>query len=1163
MAVDTELQRSPNQAEMTVLADGFTQPVGLRVGASGTIYVAERSGRISSVDPATGDVTPLAMAPSAVSAWDLHPDESTAFVASGLTGLLRIPLDGSPGTKLANLQFPVGAVRCDQAGTAVRFAELRLDGRVLEIDLAAGGGTIVGRGLNLARGLVIDSATGRNLVAQRGGGGQLVVPATTGAPTILSTSLGDPADLAWRDSTQGRLLIAAAGRVLDASPTGAGSPGALVTGIADLWAAQPITAQRLAIGSGDSILIADLGEPAAPVVMTVPTGELFISGWTRVAVTINDPSIVMDDIDFHVKPDDSGALVSLSRDNGYDPDHPSVVLSAGWRTGEHELIAVRRSDGTPLGETTFEVLDTWTNTRLGPSLATMGDSSSGPDEGTWGGPDSGDFTVPQNVGVHKALGTRNIGVILVDTSSARYPTGAALNTIITDLRDQIITGVASGGQTRSVRRYYRHASDNRFDIRLVGIAGPINLPNAWGSYFTKSSGKWKYNESTDASVISAVVAANAVAAADGNPLVLDLSACDSIVYVVRSVIAPAGGTDRFAWPRASRSTKSHIIGTQILFGLTLPVSRPLARVFIPDDWEARDSRRLHETLSHELSHNLGLRDQYNKSYGADVVSRLTAQGNPRWSWEIMAYERNLPMPSAAHRLMLGWIDPEDVELLNFGVVGPVDTTITLQAASAGRPETGSGRKSAAEVRVEDGKNFYFEYRASTAGVTVDSSVPEASAVLGTEAVTRDPVPTDRAQILLVPEDDDADVEQGSFITAQDFRDKDTSSPGFENEFIVDVVSTTSDTAEVRFRYAADEKPDPGMTPWSPSTNWQSPDLKVSNSRSQADAAFTNVPWEGHDNTITATVRNNGTSDAHGVVVRFYTKDFTFGGGDEKFLGETKLDVPKGGAPKKFVCPKVWRPTTVSVPFGSISYRQHACVVARIEPFHDPVSGIWEVTPENNEAQSNYHWMASTTASPATREVTTIVAENPFDKEAVMSINVHQPHPLFRVYLDHQWVVLGPGEKKRILMMSESLLGDPRFEQMFRPYMDGERRIETTMRLSAYGDTGELCAADLVGGVSVKVMTGFATEFRRFEVDGHGVRGAIAESATGDPVNGPVVVTVRPPDPDDPRPELSVRANAVNGEFRTEFGDHRDGDIVQGHYLGQALWMPCDSEEVEA
>ncbi|HKV19385.1 MAG TPA: hypothetical protein VJR50_10155, partial [Mycobacterium sp.] len=624
MSVDTQLPRSSEDLEKTVTASGFKQPVALRVGASGLLYVAERAGNISSIDPTTGSITLLATAPSAVSAWDLHPDESTAFVASSPTGLLQIPLDGSPGTKLASLQYPAGAVRCNSAGTAVRFAERRLGGRVFEVDLAGSGGTLIGQGLTFARGLVIENNTDRTLVAQQGDGGQLVVPATSGAPKdLLFDDLGSPADLAWRDGTHTRLLIAdrAAGRVLDASPTGAGTPGELLTDLDDLWAAQPISAQRLALGLGDSIAIVDLGDPDAPVVMTVPAGELFISGWVRVGVQINDSSLVMEDIDFLITPDDSGALVSLSRDNGYDPANPTILLTAGWRTGEHVLTAVRRSDFSTLGETTFEVLDTWTNTKLGPPFATMGAVKGGPKQGTWGGPDSGDFTVPQNVEVHKALGTRNVGVVLVDTSSARYPTGAALNSIIDDLRDNLIDGVAAGGQTRSVSQYYQDASDGRYDINLVGITEPIHLPNGFTSYFKydPAADQWEDKKSTDASIISAVVAANAVAVGDGNPPVLDLAQCDSVVFVVRTVPAPpGGGDDSFVWPAASTSPDTHIIGTQELFGISLPLNRDLTIVYIPDDWEAHDTRRLHETLSHELCHNLGLLDQYDKGYATDI-----------------------------------------------------------------------------------------------------------------------------------------------------------------------------------------------------------------------------------------------------------------------------------------------------------------------------------------------------------------------------------------------------------------------------------------------------------------------------------------------------------------------------------------------------------------
>ena len=145
-------------------------------------------------------------------------------------------------------------------------------------------------------------------------------------------------------------------------------------------------------------------------------------------VIINDPSTAFDDLEFVVEPRESAAMVSYSRDASFDPNKPHIMLCAGWMAGKHELTVIRRSDSKTVGRTTFEVLDNWTDPTIGPSITTFGSIESGPSGGTWGGPDSGDFAVPQNVNVIPALGTRNIGVVLVDTS-ARYPTGAALTTI--------------------------------------------------------------------------------------------------------------------------------------------------------------------------------------------------------------------------------------------------------------------------------------------------------------------------------------------------------------------------------------------------------------------------------------------------------------------------------------------------------------------------------------------------------------------------------------------------------------------------------------------------------------------------------------------------------------------------------------------------------------
>jgi len=193
-------------------------------------------------------------------------------------------------------------------------------------------------------------------------------------------------------------------------------------------------------------------------------------------------------------------------------------------------------------------------------------------------------------------------------------------------------------------------------------------------------------------------------------------------------------------------------------------------------------------------------------------------------------------------------------------------------------------------------------------------------------------------------------------------------------------------------------------------------------------------------------------------------------------------------------------------------------------------------------------------------VTTIVAENPFDKPAVVYFTVHQPHPLFRTYLDHRWVYLEPGEQKRILVMVESLLGDKRFEEIVRNFQHRERRITTTLRLSALGDTRQSCAAEVIGGASILAITGIGTHFKSFEAEGGSARGFIVRTDTGDGINGKVLVSIMPRDPNDNRKEITREGEIIDGRFRVETGSVHDS-IIQAHYLGQFPYGPSESKRV--
>jgi len=1141
----------------TIIVSGLTKPVGLRVRvAEQQAIVLQKDGKILEVDLASATISQIGVAPPSAAGFDLTADGKTAYVVGGLWGLVAVGLHGGVTQRLARRLSKPERITRDVASGNLLVAESHASGRLLTVSLTPRTATVSARGLRDVRGVAIEQATGRVIVAEAVG--RLVEPTPTGVSNVIASGLGKPRDIAWLDGTQRTLLVADSGgkRVTLVDLTQPAAPPVDVfTGIDDLWAAQPGDANHVIIGAGDTLLLGDyVPVPLEPVSVHVPAGELFPAGWVRVPVKINDPTISFDDLEFLVKPEESAAMVSYSRDSSFDPAEPHIMLCAGWMTGKHQLGVVRLSTGTTVSKAEFEVLENWTHPTLGPSISTFGAVESGPSGGTWGGPDSGDFTVPQNVKVNPALGTRNVGIVLVDTSSARYPTGAALTTIINNIRNEMVNGVMMGGQLRSVATYYNQASNNAFNINLVGIAGPISLPNMWTSYFTMPDTQWIANEDVDATVIAQLALQNTNAVNAGNPPVLDLSQMHSLIYVFRSVINIPPTADLAVWPRASFETKTHVIGftnSQI----PMPVFRGIARIFMSDDWTVRDgTRQFHETVTHELGHNLGLADQYGQAgFSADSTSRIT-DANPNSSWELMSWERDLPLPSTAHRLMLGWINPAAMRLYNFGVFGAIDETITMHAASAGAPP--AGRFAAAEIRLEDGKNYYFEYRSATAGRVPDSVPPEALTLLGTEAEFRMSKPNDRPNILRVEEDSDAVVDRGAFAAGEDFRDQDTTTPGFTNDFIVDVVSTAADSAQVRVRYAPDLKPDPAITPWSPSANWQSPDIEVTNGRSLADTAFRNVPWEGHANTILARVTNRGSSPARGVKVQFFAKEFTFGGGNEVPLGEQTQDIPVG-ATVTFTAPQTWSPPTVSFIFAGVPFNQHACLVARMAPFLDPVSNIWEVTPENNEAQSNYTWVATTTKSPASREVTVINAENTLADPAYVYFTINQPHPLYRTYIDHRWVYLQPGERRQILVMIESLMGDPRFDRITREFQHGERRVMTTMRLSALGDNRATCTAAVLGGASILAIAGIGTEFRRFDVRGGRGEGFVTRSDTGAGVSGPVLVSIIPRRPNEQRKEVLHEVIAQSGRFVVEVGEARDAH-VQAHYLGIYPYGPCDS-----
>jgi hypothetical protein len=189
------------------------------------------------------------------------------------------------------------------------------------------------------------------------------------------------------------------------------------------------------------------------------------------------------------------------------------------------------------------------------------------------------------------------------------------------------------------------------------------------------------------------------------------------------------------------------------------------------------------------------------------------------------------------------------------------------------------------------------------------------------------------------------------------------------------------------------------------------------------------------------------------------------------------------------------------------------------------------------------------------------ASNPYPVPATVFFEFHQPSPLFRTYLQHRWLHLQPGEERQLLVMTETVLGDPKLEKLVREHLNRDQRLSTHLRLSALGHSGEACAPEVLGGATILVLGGREARFERFEAVPWLAHGRVVMVDDKSPALGKVLVTVRPADPQSGMQERSVQTQLSNGEFRVELPPQDERVIVQGHYLGQLLLAPCDSKEL--
>lgn len=847
------------------------------------------------------------------------------------------------------------------------------------------------------------------------------------------------------------------------------------------------------------------------VKLFMPEENLYVGSYHRIRYQfVADSKLKFEDLQFEVSGGAKGGFVSSSQDKTNIEMPNSVMLLVGYQPGAYELNVIDISTGTLVGSSTFTVDAIWRREEAGPTRWISNTNINNAVSTA-----CADSVTAGLQKVRPAIGTRRIAILFVDTKSQRYTTNA---TTLAGQRkrwmDAIINGTLDQGITKSSREYFQEVSYGNFDLS-ADVFGPVHLPGNFEDYFHDDGlPKGGYYQ----------------ACFTASDSLINFNNFDTLLCVSQPVDGPPR---KGAWPYAS-------IGNS---GGTYTTSEGMKHygvISMPNDWGTFDGTgKLWEAFSHELGHNLGLYDQYKP-----IIANRMLDG-----WDIMYHEASLPHFTLVHRILLGWVPHEWIKFYDLqSASAPVDETITLHPIEQGEPPAGSF--SGIEIRNAANWSYFFEYRHGQPTQIGDRNLPSDNIVFGTDVLSPDSPSTTRPGVLLLEKNNGGSV----LNTTQDYKELDSTDTTYPSKFQANVTAIDGNKADVRIQFVMRGRPDPSIRPWpAPNRPWQSPDIEVRNAKSDADAAWFNVPWVGNLNKIVAKVRNNGGADALNVRVDFYVKNFNAGGAPESYLGNVVKNVLKNEQVEFTVN---WTPQSAG----------HYCISVRIQEYQLPgYPDIREVSTHNNHAQSNYTRFYSTTSSPPSREITTIEIGNPFTLRTRTWIVVNNSNPLYRTYLQHGWVWLDPGEVKNIGMMFEyapDFLSNNMYSEnsklKYQELKDTPNNVEVTAYIENPFDNPRHEIQKL-GGMQVQVVTGRSTKFESFYLEGGVINGTIVAVDQNEPVNGGKVI-LRHTHSDNTSTFDYQEVKLNNGKFAVQRKDLITE--VKAFYIPSQGYGDCESDDLD-
>lgn len=920
--------------------------------------------------------------------------------------------------------------------------------------------------------------------------------------------------------------------------------------------------------------------------LDMPLGPAYAGGYLTVAADGAAAGLPAGALTFDIEEGMPFGSVSA----GIEPPGPGGALRvrvlAGWTPGEYHLVARAIDTNAVVGRGRVRVTRQWPPELDGPAVAVTGKLDQ---PLAWGGGPTG----PQNVRLTPAPEYLRVAIVAVDTQHRRLPDLPAVQ------RQWLryITGAGAPAVT-TLRRYIEEVSfrntprgaggptGTTVDVTLGKALGPVSV-GGWGEvfeYFRPKDpdvwGGWGPTEDAKKTIFPGAFcdwleAQPKVRDGDGIPQSIAgavLRGIDAVVFVVQTASEQqfvAGGKQlgraMYVWPQAwAGDFHWH---TQHPDGPVTHSQKSIPTIYMPTHLPAMSPGNPiapydpANVLCHEIGHALGCEDLYD---GLGVwnqrVSERTAGGA-----DIMAGGNDLAHPSLANRLRFGWVDPAWLRTFDFGA-NPNGATVVLQsietlARSGPRP----GRSAGIEVRIRDGRNYYFEFRRTQPGQLGDQNLAGRfggpSVLIGTDVVSKrvadDPA---RPDILLLPKD--ADMDGPALTTANtDYEESDVTDREHMHDFRVVYQGAEPgdpEAARVRVEYVRANRAELQIQAAKGGGDWKSPDIDLKG------PAGMNTVAKGLEHTVVVRVRNAGTFKAESVRVALAWLPFTTSPGTW-----TPLPDP----PRKDIAPRSdvlfetkWTPPA-SLQINGLDV-EHFCVSAVVERYRDPRTPDHdEIVVDNNRAQSNFATAAARSGSPAERATSAVVLTNPLGHAATYLNVIEQTHEDFRAYVSNAWLRLGPGETRAVQVAYESLAGDPLrgedFARRFERIAGDPNRLSLTSLLVSPG-----CSFPITrSGLSLLVRAGHRTDIRRLEWAGDGVRGTV--SGTADDVTTPLEFgTVAVVLWAGRRPDEQLQTSGAlgpDGVFLAlappeMIAAARDGEelFAEALFLGGGLWAPSRS-----